>query len=45
MVFSADGMNVVTGYSDYLIKLWDIKTYQLISKFQTNTTLINSVNY
>ncbi|CAD8172290.1 unnamed protein product [Paramecium pentaurelia] len=41
IAFSADSMNFVTGYRDNSIKLWDIKTYKLISMFQTNTHSIN----
>ncbi|CAD8191441.1 unnamed protein product [Paramecium octaurelia] len=40
IVFSQDGYNFVTSYSDLRIKFWDTKSYKLLSTFKTNTNQI-----
>ncbi|CAD8128999.1 unnamed protein product [Paramecium sonneborni] len=45
IAFSADSMNFITLYRDDSIKLWDIKTYKLISMFKPNTASINLLNF
>ncbi|CAK79314.1 unnamed protein product (macronuclear) [Paramecium tetraurelia] len=40
IVFSQDGQNFVTSYSDLRIKFWDTKSYKLLSTFKTDTNQI-----
>ncbi|CAD8129545.1 unnamed protein product [Paramecium sonneborni] len=44
IAFSADSMNFVTLYRDDSIKLWDVKTYKLISMFKPNIASISKLN-
>ncbi|CAD8198784.1 unnamed protein product [Paramecium pentaurelia] len=43
VVFSQDGLNFVSSYSDLTIKLWDAKSCKLLSMFKSDTLIIESI--